>query len=73
MRSGRRTAWSEEDYNVVISTFKRLWPDCPHGCEPQNCCYCLTRSKNNEEPCEDLRHRKRATLRPCHAIAPQSL
>ncbi len=40
MNAGNRKAWSEQDYDVVIREFRRLWPDCPHGCEPQNCFYC---------------------------------
>lgn len=26
MRAGGRTAWSEEDYNVAVAEFDRLWP-----------------------------------------------
>ena len=41
MRAGGRTAWSEDDYNTVIREFRRLWPHCPHGCEPQDCYLCF--------------------------------
>ena len=41
MRAGGRKTWNEEDYRAVSREFDRLWPDCPHGCEPQNCCICF--------------------------------
>lgn len=47
MRAGGHTSWSEEDYEAVLEEFRRLWPNCPHGCEPQNCCHCFTTLDNN--------------------------
>jgi len=26
MRAGGRTAWSDNDHNVAVDTFDRLWP-----------------------------------------------
>jgi hypothetical protein len=40
MHRGGRKTWIESDYEEVNREFTRLWPDCPHGCEPQNCIYC---------------------------------
>ena len=42
MRAGGRKAWNREDSLAALREFERLWPDCPHGVEPQNCCYCFT-------------------------------
>jgi hypothetical protein len=39
MRSGGRSAWSEEDYAIVRKTFNRLWPLCEHGIEPGFFCF----------------------------------
>jgi hypothetical protein len=40
MHQGKRHAWSTEDYDEVIREFERLWPNCLHGCEAQNCFHC---------------------------------
>jgi len=40
MRAAGRKVWSKEDQMAALREFERLWPDCPHGCEPQNCCVC---------------------------------
>jgi len=40
MRSAGRKAWSEEDYNVAVSEFNRLWPLCKHGVDREDCAFC---------------------------------
>lgn len=40
MRAAGRKAWSKEDQTAAWRELQRLWPDCPHGCEPQNCALC---------------------------------
>ena len=56
MRAAGRKAWLREDLNAATREFDRLWPLCPHGCEPQNCFHCF--SSVATSPFE--RNRKRA-------------
>jgi hypothetical protein len=41
MKEAARKAWSKDDQIAALTEFRRLWPDCPHGCEPQTCAICF--------------------------------
>ncbi len=40
MRAAGRKAWNEDDANLAAREFNRLWPLCPHRCEPGECSQC---------------------------------
>lgn len=45
MRTAGRKTWNEEDADVAAAEFNRLWPLCPHQCEPGDCWMCEASSK----------------------------
>lgn len=40
MRAAGRKAWTGEEVDAANKLFDELWPNCPHGVEPNNCGVC---------------------------------
>ena len=54
MQAAGRNAWSRADQLAASREFHRLWPDCPHGCEPQNCINCFNTMDGSGRKRDDL-------------------
>jgi len=39
MSADQRDTWTEQDVSAAAQTFNKLWPQCPHGIDPEELCY----------------------------------